>query len=382
MKTDILIFGAGSFGKHAYLYYSSIYNIAGFIDNNPNPIEKNIFGIPIFSPNILKNEIYRDIPIVIANYAHYKDIQKQLYDDYGISDTILFHIKTAERFLRFSDNLEENVNRIQDFILEYKGGLGNQMFQYVFHRWLEKRGFNVEADLSGYHLLRGRSFCLNKIFERVDIKECNYLRLERLKEAKEVYDEEEDTLFDLEKNQGSILCGYWQHFAYADEIKDEIKERYIFSLPLEKELIHTMDRLRKENSVAVHVRGGDYLEKENMCLFGNICTHEYYYNAVKYINENVLNPKFYVFCNDISWTKEYMKMKDAVYIDRNRFDNYEDWYDLFLMTQCKHNIIANSSFSWWGAWLNQNSNKIVIAPQKWRNDLSLKNICPQEWIRI
>ena len=382
MKRQILIFGAGNYGKHAFLYYSTIYNIIGFIDNNSKFIGKNIFGVPIFLPDVLKSQVYKNIPIIVANRTHYKDIQEQLYNDYGISEVILFQIKVDERFLRFEDRFKVNRNLNQSFIVEYKGGLGNQMFQYAFHRWLEKRGFIVQTDLSAYHLLRSRPFLLNKIFKRVRFEECNYLHLERLKEENKISYENEDKRFNLQQSSNIILSGYWQHFFYSDEIKNELRELYSFDIQQEKELINMAERLSKENSVSVHIRCGDYLQKENVLLFGGICTYEYYQSAIQYIKDRVKCPRFYVFCNDINWVEEHMKMENIIYIDKNKFENYVDWYDMFLMTQCKHNIIANSSFSWWGAWLNQNSSKIVIAPKKWRNDRSLKNICPQKWIRL
>lgn len=382
MKKEILIFGAGKYGKHAYLNYSSLYRVVGFIDNNLSLTEKTIFGIPVFSPDVLESETYRNIRIIIANYGHYKEIQKQLFYEYGISDTILFQIRTDEKFVRFSDDLADSKNIEQGFILEYKGGLGNQMFQYVFYKWLQKQGFHVEADLSGYYLLRGRPYCLNHIFKKVELKECNYQRLEKLKEEQKIYNEKTDKLFDLKQDQNMILSGYWQHYVYANEIRDELKDYFSFQVPRDLKMAGLLEQISRENSVSVHVRRGDYLQKENVDIFGDICTDEYYRNSLRYIEEKVINPKFYVFCNDINWTKEHMKLQDAVYIDKNRFKKYEDWFDLFLMAQCKHNIIANSSFSWWGAWLNRNSSKIVIAPRKWRNDMVLHNICPKEWIRI
>ena len=93
-------------------------------------------------------------------------------------------------------------------------------------------------------------------------------------------------------------------------------------------------------------------------------------------------PGFVFFSNDVDWVKHNIKVEDAVYFERNMFAKYSDWYDMFLMSVCRHNIIPNSTFGWWSAWLNRNPDKIVVAPKRWRNRWEAQDWCPEEWVRF
>ena len=117
-------------------------------------------------------------------------------------------------------------------------------------------------------------------------------------------------------------------------------------------------------------------------MYGNICTNEYYLRAIAYMREKIENPTFFFISDDIEWVAKQNLVKDGIYIRADSFKRYEDWYDIAIMSLAGHNIIANSSFSWWGAWLNQNQQKIVIAPKKWNNLSNYTDICPPDWIRI
>ena len=117
-----------------------------------------------------------------------------------------------------------------------------------------------------------------------------------------------------------------------------------------------------------------------MCIRDSICTIEYYQKALTVICERVSQPSFFVFSNDIAWVKEHINIPNSIYVNFN--SGSDSWQDMFLMSQCKHNIIANSSFSWWGAWLNRNTNKIVITPSRFINLEENSDIIPDTWIRI
>ena len=121
---------------------------------------------------------------------------------------------------------------------------------------------------------------------------------------------------------------------------------------------------------------------ESLEMYGNICTVEYYNRALKFVKEKLQNPIFYVFSDDLEWTKNNIKIPNANYISDTLFQDYQNWYDMFLMSCCHHNIIANSSFSWWGAWLNTNEDKVVISPNKWINGEHTKDIWCSSWIRM
>ena len=139
-------------------------------------------------------------------------------------------------------------------------------------------------------------------------------------------------------------------------------------------------QIDKVNAVSLHVRRGDYLLAKNMSVLG-VCGLDYYKKAIEYVAKNVKNPYFFLFSDDIPWVEENLKINYPYEIvDINNGKN--SFYDLWLMKNCKHNIIANSSFSWWGAWLNENPNKIVVAPKKWMNTIKKVEVCPKDWIRI
>jgi len=279
------------------------------------------------------------------------------------------------------------------------GGLGNQMFQYAFYKYLEysKHG-ELKLDLSlfkNYSLHNG--YELERVFN-IDEKIAVRDEIERFKSNYPLFFKIENKL--LNKN---IIFGT-KHFKenkfYINEkifdqiIKDFYVEGYFqtykYIQKLDNNLFEFQTKLNiKElelfqgEIVSIHIRGGDYVtSKKDNNLFGNICTTEYYKKAIKYIKQNVENPEFITFTNDKKYAENILQGESFKIIDWNTGEN--SFRDMFLMSQCKHNIIANSSFSWWGAWLNKNSSKIVIAPDKWFNDYKInqKNIIPTNWIRM
>jgi len=178
-----------------------------------------------------------------------------------------------------------------------------------------------------------------------------------------------------------IVCGYFQTYKYFADYEDKIKRELSVSTPPSEKNSKMIKELENCESVCVHVRRGDYLLDINSGL-GSVCGYEYYDRAIKFMKEKLNSPVFYFFSNDhseIEWLKANWKFPDAniKYVD---LDN-PDYEELRLMYSCKNFIIANSSFSWWGAYLSQNKNKIVCAPSKWLNELprELSNILPPDW---
>lgn len=139
--------------------------------------------------------------------------------------------------------------------------------------------------------------------------------------------------------------------------------------------------IKNSNSVSLHIRRGDYVALSKSKKGHALCPISYYKKAIENIAQKIHNPRFFIFSDDIQWVKENLAIKyNAEYIDFNR--DYPE-RDIILMKHCKHNIIANSSFSWWGAWLNENPNKIVIAPKRWMNNLeSSDDLIEPNWIKI
>lgn len=259
------------------------------------------------------------------------------------------------------------------------GGLGNQMFQYAFYLSLKNRGISCCIDASYYSVVKMHNgFELRRVFEiqeqtSVHTFHGNIIRILRkytpkflvYKDRVYQYCEEAYTA------KQPVLMGDWLSYRYFDTIKSQIYNAYCFK-GISPQNVSVANEIHKKNAVSIHIRRGDYLRLPNYC----VCDEYYYGKAIELIKDKVENSIFYVFSNEPEWCNSFMKNFNVSYkiIDWNQGkDSYQDMY---LMTQCKHNIIANSTFSWWGAWLNQNQNKIVVAPSQWfrNND---KNInCP------
>lgn len=179
----------------------------------------------------------------------------------------------------------------------------------------------------------------------------------------------------------NFFLGYWQTEKYFCHIEKEIQATFEFKRELlSPETARFLRRIIETNSVSIHIRRGDYLSEINQGLYGGICTEMYYAKAITYICNKIDQPSFFVFSNEIDWVKNNVDIPNPTYIDFN--NGADSWQDMFLMSQCKHNIIANSSFSWWGAWLNRNTNKIVITPSRFINLEEDSDIIPDTWIRI
>ncbi|GHT75659.1 alpha-1,2-fucosyltransferase [Bacteroidia bacterium] len=178
-----------------------------------------------------------------------------------------------------------------------------------------------------------------------------------------------------------IYCGRFQSEKYFKGKKEEVQKSFTFDKNKVSEKSQPIaKKIAAENSVSIHIRRGDYLDKKNLAIFENICTLDYYNKAVQYMIKHVERPVFYVFSDDILWTKEKLNLPNAFFIDWNSGSN--SWEDMFLMSLCKHNIIANSTFSWWGAWLNRNENKIVVCPAKYTNIYASNEFFPADWHKM
>jgi hypothetical protein len=282
-------------------------------------------------------------------------------------------------------------------IIQILGGLGNQMFQYAFYKSLQNEGINVYADLShfeqyplhnGYELERvfnisvrtPSKFILNLF--RPNQTDWIFRKLKRVLNLKKTYRVEENEFrFDASflSNTNQYYAGYWQNEEYFYNIADQIKHDFRFPEIEGIENQTVMQQIINAESVAIHVRRGDYIKDP---LLGGICNLDYYEQAILSINSKIKDTQFFVFSDDMAWCRQNLKLENVTYIDLNKGKN--SYIDMQLMSNCKHNIIANSSFSWWGAWLNNNTNKVVIAPGKWVNNLADDDtdICPKNWIKL
>jgi len=177
------------------------------------------------------------------------------------------------------------------------------------------------------------------------------------------------------------LSGVWQSEKYFEDIKDIIKKELTLRNRPTKETEVWIKKIAGCNSVSLHIRRGDYVSNPIINQKHGVCDLDYYKKAIKIISEKEKDTIFFIFSNDIKWAKDNLKLDRPVYFVSNKI--IPDYEELIIMSKCKHNIIANSSFSWWGAWLNNNPEKIVIAPQKWFNvSIDTSDLIPNDWTRI
>jgi hypothetical protein len=178
------------------------------------------------------------------------------------------------------------------------------------------------------------------------------------------------------------LDGYWQSEKYFIDIEQIIRREFTFKVDPTERNRQTSNIIASSESVAVHIRRGDYVTLAQANSFHGLCPPEYYQLAADEIKKQVNMPVFFVFSDDIEWVKDNVKLDyKTIFIDHN--DPDQGYEDLRLMSLCRHHIIANSSFSWWGAWLNPSPKKIVVAPRIWFQKASqdTRDLIPPTWIR-
>jgi hypothetical protein len=285
-------------------------------------------------------------------------------------------------------------------IVNIYGGIGNQMFQYAFGRSIsiDKKQI-LKLDLTSFEHYNLRSFLLDKyklqlnIVSKDEIGKFNlnnrYKRYIFKKFSKifplitRIHFENNEFAFNshVHKSNAEYYIGYWQSFKYFENIREILLVEFSLKSPLDQQNRHILSKIQNCNSVSIHIRRGDYVSISRQSKGHALIPLSYYINAVKIIITKVKNPHFFIFSDDILWVRDNLKLQFNVdYID---FNNDYPERDINLMKNCKHNIIANSSFSWWGAWLNENKEKIVIAPKKWMNNLeSSKDLIEPNWIKL
>ncbi len=180
----------------------------------------------------------------------------------------------------------------------------------------------------------------------------------------------------------TYLDGYWQSEKYFKNIDANIRSDFTFKKPFSKSNLKVASYISNSNAISLHVRRGDYVSNMKTNSVHGVCSINYYRDAIKYISSHVNKPVFFIFSDDITWVKNNLVIgAECVYVDHN--SGADSYNDMRLMSLCKHHIIANSSFSWWGAWLGQNINKIVVAPKKWfAKNKSTGDLLPTDWLKL
>lgn len=180
----------------------------------------------------------------------------------------------------------------------------------------------------------------------------------------------------------SYLSGFWQSEAYFADIRDELLAELSPIAPPEPCDLKVIELIQRGNAVSVHVRRGDYVSLTSASAYHGLCTLEYYHRAVEHVAERVEDPIFFVFSDDVEWTKANLRLSFLThYVDHNEPENA--FQDLRLMSLCRHHVLANSSFSWWGAWLSHSIDGVVVAPERWYAvDRPTPDLIPTRWSRL
>jgi len=286
------------------------------------------------------------------------------------------------------------------------GGLGNQMFQYAFafalssinkcDLYLDVREFDEvyskntvrKFDLDKFQI-KGK-VASEKILHKFRLT-CNASRYKWFRKIAPwlpqgflMYFKEKGYAFNasIQKNcKWGYLDGYWQSYKYFDAYRDQIVKQFI-PINIDKKNREVAEEIKRENSISLHVRRGDYVTNPHANQTHGICSLGYYKLCIEKLEKNIDNLHFYLFSDDPTWVKENLIIHHPITImDRN--GSKDAHIDLYLMSLCKHHIIANSSFSWWGAWLSNSKNKIVFSPHRWfQSGESTDDLIPESWEKV
>ena len=271
-------------------------------------------------------------------------------------------------------------------IIMFQGGLGNQLFEYVYYSFLKRRypqekiyGFYYNRWLKAHngleiskwfdvklppstcfsHILSLFLFYLARVFYKLNITP-NFINYK--------FERNDDALFQE---------GFWQDNLFMQEVGTPVFLSDFTVNDYNKELLKKID---DTESVSIHIRRGDYLSPKNQAIFGNICTEEYYSHCIAYIKNKYENPTFFVFSNDMEYAKRLFKEKDeCVFVEGNK--GASSFFDMYLMAHCKNMILANSTFSSWAAYLNKRAN-VIMSPSRWVNKGIVPNINLDDWVLV
>lgn len=328
------------------------------------------------------NEVYGNSSFL--NYSGYFKailLQKESYLDANK----LWEVKGAAMDNSLSFLLDDQLQINPIGIVSFSGRLGNQMFQYAYLLYLrsklgKKRRFYLQAThnelLASVFPIPSSDFLPDEL--ATGISQANSWQSES------IFEKQASRMQNLVDSPLPIAhyTGYWQCFEYVNANAVEIRKRFAFpETKLSEASARLLKHIRNTCSVSIHVRRGDYCSAKNRMIYGGICSVRYYRNAMRRM-ETLLQeqPHYFIFTDDPAWVKKHLHIENSILVDCNQDKN--DWEDMMLMSSCRHHIIANSSFSWWGAWLGSFPGKQVIAPEWWYNGVPTPHLLPDAWIRI
>lgn len=265
-------------------------------------------------------------------------------------------------------------------IVRIVGGLGNQMFQYAYAKALQEKGYQVKIDLSKFkkYKLHG-GYQLNQF--KIDLEPSSSLSKFVTRFGFRTSVKEKSLVFSpkfLKISKRKYIKGYFQTEKYFATTRTILLKQFVVKKELANSTIHYLREITiQKNACSLHIRRGDYISDKKANSVHGTCDLQYYKEAIKLIRNKFKDSHFFIFSDDISWAIKNLTIKNVTYIEHTVIPHE----DMHLMSLCKHNITANSSFSWWGAWLNQYENKTVIAPKNWfvsrENEVACAN-----WIQL
>ena len=285
------------------------------------------------------------------------------------------------------------------------GGLGNQMFQYATGRSLaHKLNTELKLDISGFERYTLRRYelspfnivenfatnddiCATKYRARsLAVRIIDKISNKSPHPGKFYFREKRLFHFDsavLDLSDGFYLEGSWQSPLYFQNIEDVIRKDFTLKGALSEASLNVESKIKSCNSFSLHIRRGDYVQNPETNKVHGVCDMRYYEDAVEYLLERFDNLYCFIFSDEPDWAKDNLRLPCPVTVVGHNGQN-KDYEDMILLSCCTHHIIANSTFSWWGAWLGNAPDKIVVAPKKWTNapEYDVKNLIPGGWVQL
>ena len=291
-------------------------------------------------------------------------------------------------------------------IVRIMGGLGNQMFQYAAgYALASKRKVPLLLDISSYQNYElHHGFELSRIFNTdIQLAKATDVRLaigwqtstfayrplrnkylSSIRHSRWVVEPHLHFWPGLFNVPGvCYLDGYWQSEKYFANVQATIRKAFTFPALMTGQNNQVAEAIKNSNAVCLHVRRGDYATNPKTLAFLGLCTLAYYQRAIQHVREHIENPAFFVFSDDIDWCKNNLNLPSSCqYINHNLGNT--SYLDMHLMSLCKHHIVSNSTFSWWGAWLSDSADGIKISPTPWFShpDVNDESIVPSNWLKF
>jgi hypothetical protein len=281
-------------------------------------------------------------------------------------------------------------------MVHLRGGLGNQMFQYAAGRRLAlHHGTSLKLDVSECLADASRPFALDVFNIQAEIASPGETQFpsgggvwwwalsgrKRLKRVTETHFNFEPQVLHL--SDDVLLDGYWQSEKYFQSAVEQVRSDFSFHEPPSSCNLKVLGQIGHCESVALHIRRGDYVANPQTLAWHGVCPKGYYLRCIDMLRECCQQPTFFVFSDDMPWVRSNLDLPGTtVLVDHN--DVHNAWEDLRLISSCRHHIIANSSFSWWGAWLAETPGQIVMAPDPWfsNKELDDRDLIPERWTRV